>query len=419
MQILTINSGSSSLKFSIYRMESEENLLRTGELSRIGMPEGDFEIRDGNGRKLLDKSFEIKNHDSAIQMLFNWMQEDNPDRNLNGIGHRLVHGGKEFREPLRLEERHIHQLEALTPLAPEHLPHEIKAIKVIFNKFPDISQVACFDTGFHRHMPKISQMYPLSAELWDSDIRRYGFHGLSYEYIMQELEKELGDSVKKQKIIIAHLGNGASMAAVKEGKSIDTTMGFTPAGGLMMGTRSGDLDPGVLVYLEKEKNYSVSDINRLVNEQAGLIGVSGKSSSMKDLLDKEETDTHSREAIELFCYQALKYLGAMTAVLGGLDILVFTGGIGENSPEIRERISQKADFLAIDINSKKNSSNEAVISSDESPVNVRVIKTDEELMIARHSFRVLQSEVRKESGETQRGNNSEKWINDKNGGNER
>jgi acetate kinase len=321
-------------------------------------------------------------------MLFDWLKKSSSGKDLAAVGHRIVHGGPKFREPMLLTSDRIRQLGELIPLAPEHLPPELKAIKSVYKFLPHIKQVACFDTGFHRHMPRISQIYPLPMNMWENGIRRYGFHGLSYEYILQELENEEGSEILGDRIIIAHLGNGASMAAIKDSKSVDTTMGFTPAGGLIMGTRSGDIDPGVIVYLEQKKGFNASDINRLINEEAGLKGVSGVSSNMKDLLERVDTEDSVREAVELFCYQARKYLGALTAVLGGLDTLIFTAGIGENSPDIRWRICLYSKYLGIQLDKKKNIKNEGIISSDKSQVTVRVMKTNEELMIARHTRRL-------------------------------
>jgi acetate kinase len=252
--------------------------------------------------------------------------------------------------------------------------------------------VACFDTAFHRHMPRLAQIYPLPRHFQHEGLVRYGFHGLSYEYIMQELRQEAGEEAAGGRVIIAHLGNGASMAAVRYGKSVDTTMGFTPAGGLVMSTRSGDLDPGLLIYLLEEEGMTPSGLNDLVNQQAGLLGVSEISSDMKDLLDKEEQEPHARQAVDLFCYQARKHIGALAAVLGGLDTLIFTAGIGANAPAVRERICHELAFLGIHLDAQRNAANAAIISHEEGPVTVRVMHTDEDLMIARHTFTVIQEQ---------------------------
>jgi acetate kinase len=346
MKILTINSGSSSLKVGLYEMGVTENLVLSGALSRIGLRTGAFQIHNSSGKPLADEHADLPDHETALK--------------------------------------------ELVPFAPDHLPHEIKAILATQQYDPDLVQVACFDTAFHQSMPRLAQIYALPRHYQREGMVRYGFHGLSYEYILQELRKEAGDEAADGQLIIAHLGNGASMAAVRQGKSVDTTMGFTPAGGLVMSTRSGDVDPGLLVYLLEEKNLRPSAINDLVNRYAGLLGVSGISSDMKDLLDQEEREPHAREAVDLFCYQASKYLGALAAVLGGIDTLIFTAGIGANSPSVRQRICQNLSFLGIHLDAARNASNAAIISLPEGPVTVRVMRTDEDLMIARHTFTLIQ-----------------------------
>jgi acetate kinase len=388
MKILTINSGSSSLKFSIYRIDKErEKLERKGELTNIGQDSGLMRVEDGEGSEMLKKDEDIKDHEEAFTLLFDWLKKDSPEEDISGIGHRIVHGGAYFIDPILLNKINLTDLDKLKPLAPEHLPHELKAIKIVNNRYPELKQAACFDTGFHSNMPIVSRRYPIPDEYRKQGIRRYGFHGLSYEYIMQELQKEEEKQIHEKRIIIAHLGNGASMSAIKNSKSIDTTMGFTPAGGLIMSTRTGDLDPGVMIYLMKEKGMHISDLNKLVNEKSGLLGISGESSSMKDLINSR--DEGAKLAVEMFCYQARKYLGAFISVLGGLDMLVFTAGIGENSPKIRDRICSNSDYAGIIIDNKRNKQNERIISSNESRVTVKVMKTNEELMIARHTWRLI------------------------------
>jgi acetate kinase len=279
----------------------------------------------------------------------------------------------------------LRALEEMVPLAPDHLPQELRAIQAVKQSFPDLRQVACFDTAFHRRMPRVAQVYALPRSLADEGIIRYGFHGLSYEYIMRELRDKAGARVANGRVIIAHLGNGASMAAVHHGKGVDTTMGFTPTAGLVMSTRSGDLDPGIILYLLRERGLDASMVNDLVNERSGLLGVSGVSADMEDLLKEEATNPQAAEAVALFCYQAKKFLGALSAVLGGLDTLIFTGGIGENAPPVRERICEGTEFIGIQLDPSRNRANASIISRDDSPTTVRVMKTDEELMIARHT----------------------------------
>ena len=391
-RILTINSGSSSVKVSLYEMGEIEKLMLSGNMKRIGLRAGVFQIKDAKGTSLIDEHTDLPDHETALKKLFAWLEEHETSRSLDAVGHRVVHGGPKYNKPHRITSEVIAELRELVQLAPDHLPHEIKAIQATSRSYPDLTQVACFDTAFHRHMPDLAQIYALPRHYQHEGLVRYGFHGLSYEYILQELRKEAGEEVANGRVIIAHLGNGASMAAVKGGKSMDTTMGFTPAGGLVMSTRSGDLDPGVLIYLMEEKGLRPSALNELINQHAGLLGVSGISSDMKDLLDKEEGEVHIRQAVDLFCYQASKHLGALAAVLGGLDTLVFTGGIGENAPAVRQRICQNLSFLGIHLDAQLNVSNEAIISRKDGPATVRVMRTDEDLMIARHTYTLIRNE---------------------------
>jgi acetate kinase len=388
MRILTINSGSSSVKFGLYDMGESEKQVMSGSMERIGLRAGLFRVDDSHGSSLIDEHTDLPDHEAALKRLFDWLQNDAIGQSLDAVGHRVVHGGAHYNQPQQITSALLAELRKLVQLAPDHLPHEIKAIQAVIRAYPDLTQVACFDTAFHRHMPKLAQIIALPRHYQHEGLVRYGFHGLSYEYILQELRKEAGGEADGR-VIIAHLGNGASMAAVLNGKGVDTTMGFTPAGGLVMSTRSGDLDPGILIYLLEETSLGPSGLNHLINRQSGLLGVSGIGSDMKDLLDKEEDEPHARQAVDLFCYQASKHLGALAAVLGGLDTLIFTAGIGENSPAVRQRICQNLSFLGIHLDAGRNATNEAVISSEGSLVTVRVMRTDEDLMIARHTCNLV------------------------------
>jgi len=388
-RILTVNSGSSSLKFSLYKMGPAEERQLRGSVNRIGLKSGLFTAADGDGETLVEEHRSIAHHEEAFDLLFSWLQNSSPASPLDAVGHRIVHGGGRFLSPHIVTKEVMKALVDLTPVAPDHLPHEIRAIKAVARFYPSLPQVVCFDTAFHREMPKVARMYPLPRFLWTEGVHRYGFHGLSYEYVMAELKKAAGAQAAGGRVIVAHLGSGASMAAIREGKSVDTTMGFTPAGGLMMGTRPGDLDPGVVLYLLQEKGLRPSTVADIVNQLAGLQGVSGMTSDMKELLKAEATEAHAAEAVSLFCYQAKKFAGAFAAVLGGLDTFIFTGGIGENAPEVRERICEGLEFLGITIDRTANRANKDIISGRDSRVTVRVMKTDEELMIARHTFRLL------------------------------
>ena len=382
--ILTINSGSSSIKFSLYRMGESEQLLFSGRLIRIGVEGGLFEVREGEQQT--KEELALPDHDAAWKKLFTWIKNHRSSKNLQAVGHRLVHGGAAHIRPQRVSPQLLADLKLLVPLAPDHLPHEIRGLEAVLDNFPEVAQVACFDTAFHRRMPEVAQKYALPAELSEAGVLHYGFHGLSYEFLTQELAKE---NQSYGKLILAHLGNGASMAAIEDGRSLDTTMGMTPTGGLVMSTRSGDLDPGVVLYLLLEKGMSPEEVNYLLNHNAGLLGVSGTSADMQDLLKQEKTDKNAALAVELFCYQARKFIGALAAVMGGIDTLVFTGGIGEKSAIIRERICANLKFLGISLDAVSNRENAAVISDNNSQVCLRVMQTNEELMIARHTMDVI------------------------------
>ena len=313
-----------------------------------------------------------------------WRPRTRAFRTPVAVGHRVVHGGPDHTAPERVDTQLLTALRGLVAFASLHLPSAIQGIEAVAARFPGLPQVVCFDTAFHRRMPKVAQRLPLPSDLWHEGIRRYGFHGLSYEYIVATL-----DAAARGRLLIAHLGNGASLVAVHNGQPLDTTMGFTPTGGVMMGTRSGDLDPGVLIHLMHAKGYDVRQIERLVNHQAGLLGVSGVSSDMKTLLEQQEREPHAAQAVELFCYQLRKYIGALTAVLGGLDTLVFTGGIGERAAPVRWEVCRGLAYLGIDLDPQRNAVHADVISTPGSGCTVRVIPTNEDLMIARHTRTLL------------------------------
>jgi acetate kinase len=383
-RILTINSGSSSVKFALFQMGPSETLVLSGRMERIGLKAGVFKAQGADGAKLLERHVDMPDHGAAFQALFAWLRDQPAAANLQAVGHRIVHGGPRYKQPEIIGPELVESLKKMIPLAPDHLPHQIKAIEMVTQSYPNLTQVACFDTAFHADMPRLATLYPLPREYDAEGLRRYGFHGLSYEYIMGELKHEDGAEKANGRVVIAHLGNGSSMAAVRGGKCVDTTMGFTPTGGLVMSTRTGDLDPGVIVYLLREKGLSAAQVNELVTQKAGLLGVSGTSSDMADLLEREKHDANASEAVELFCRQAKKFLAAFAGVLGGLDTLIFTAGIGENCPSIRRRICDDLAFAGIKLDPRRNDANDRVISADDSRVSVRVLKTNEELMIARH-----------------------------------
>jgi len=344
---------------------------------------GRLKISDGSGAALLESPADCGKSDAALDKMFAWMRERGFLSGLAAVGHRLVHGGPHYSDPQRITPAFLTEMEKLVPLDPDHLPAAIRGIRYIAGKFPELAQVACFDTAFHSSLPKVARMYALPRRLYEQGLRRYGFHGLSYEYVMSEL-RALDGELANGRVIIAHLGSGASMVAVKEGKSMDTSMGFTPLAGLVMSTRSGDVDPGLLLYLLEIEKMSAKKLDALLNKESGLLGVSGATGDMRVLLEKMSLDGPSAEAVDLFCYRAKKYIGAYAAVLGGLDILAFAGGIGEQAPVVREKICAGLDFLGIRLDDSSNRANAALLSPPESRVKVRVIKTNEDLVIVRH-----------------------------------
>ncbi len=386
--LLTINTGSSSLKATLYLLDSEGKPLASALASRIGLSGGRVYVAGQDGGALLDREMELPDHASATRALLAWLRERDLDGGIGAVGHRIVHGGSRFFEPQVITEDLTRAIEELVSIDPDHLPQALDAIKEVGAAYPAVPQVACFDTAFHRQMPRVAQLYALPMRFADAGVIRYGFHGLSYEYVMQEL-RTIDAAAADGRIVIAHLGNGASMAAVQDGVGVDTTMGFTPTGGLMMGNRCGDLDPGVLLYLLRSKGMTVDSLSALVNQEAGLLGVSGISADMRDLLERDAADGRAALAVELFCYQARKFLGALVAVLGGLDTLVFAGGIGENAPSIRLRICEGFEFAGVEIDQPANDANAPVISAKNSRVVVRVMKTNEDLMIARHTRKLV------------------------------
>ncbi|HTY53733.1 MAG TPA: acetate/propionate family kinase [Candidatus Binataceae bacterium] len=382
--ILCLNSGSSSRKFALYRFDkdrskSSQELMAEGAAERIGVEGGNLWIRDGTNNMLSKIERNFSDPDSALEFLFEEIERLKLPRP-SAIGHRLVHGGPDHSAPERVTPHLIEALRRAIPFAPLHIPAQLQAIQAAAARFPDVPQVACFDTYFHRQMPEVAERFPLPHALWDEGVRRYGFHGISYEYIMSTL-----GGAAPGRIVIAHLGNGASMAAVRDGRPIDTTMGFTPTGGVMMGTRSGDLDPGLIVYLINQKHYDGRRLEQLVNHEAGLVGVSGISSDMKTLLEKRASEPSAALAIEMFCYQLRKQIGAFAAALDGLDLLVFTGGIGERAAPIRDEVCAGLKHLGVRLDPDANQAHADVISSKQSACVVRVIPTNEDLMIARHT----------------------------------
>ena len=385
--VLAVNAGSSSIRFALYDATEPLQRRRRGKIERIGLPGTRLVVDDSTGTRSQIRAIDARNHGSAARALIDWLDEVDLFRAVKAVGHRVVHGMKHS-EPERVTPQLLAGLRRITPYAPEHLPREIGLIEAFRRRRPKLPQVACFDTAFHRTMPRVARLLPIPRRYAAKGIERYGFHGLSYAYLMEELVR-LDPAAAKGRVILAHLGNGASVAAVRHGRSIDTSMGFTPAAGLVMSTRTGDLDPGLAYYLARTGGMTAARFQRMVNHESGLLGVSQTSSDLRDLLARETGDARAAQAVALFCYQAKKWIGSFAAALGGLDTLVFAGGIGENAPLIRMRICDGLGFLGIALDRKRNAKNAPLISRDAGRVEVRVIRTDEELMIARSVIRVL------------------------------
>jgi acetate kinase len=387
--VLTINGGSSSIKFALFEAGDSLRRILEGGIERIGLPEATFRVKCSNQADSFSRLVTAPDHAAAVGALMDWIEDRGGPDALIAVGHRVVHGGPKYSEPQQITSEMVEELHRLSPFDPEHLPEEILLTEAFHRRFPDLPQVACFDTAFHHDLPRVARLLPIPRRYEAQGVRRYGFHGLSYAFLMGELGRLAGSEAAEGRVILAHLGNGASLAAVRDGKSIDTSMGFTPTAGLVMSSRSGDLDPGLVSYLARSEQMSATQFQEMVNHASGLLGVSETSSDMRDLLECETKDVRAAEAVALFCYQAKKWIGSFAAALGGLDTLVFTGGIGENAPLIRERICDGLGFLGIELDQKRNATNAPLISPAAGRVKVRVIRTDEELMIARSVTRVL------------------------------
>jgi acetate kinase len=384
--ILTINGGSSSIKFALYEAGKPLKRGLYGTVDRIGLSGTNLTFHDAEGTQQASRILAAADHKSAANCLIDWLEEQDDFTSVRAVGHRVVHGMKHT-EPELVTKELLDELHHISPNDPDHLPRELELIETFRQRHPKLPQVACFDTAFHQTMPRVAKLLPIPRRFDAKGIQRYGFHGLSYAYLMEELA-HLGDpAASKGRVILAHLGNGASMAAVRDGKSMDTSMCFTPTAGLVMSTRSGDLDPGLAPYLARTEQMTTKQFYEMVNHKSGLLGVSETSSDMRDLLNHEKQDVRAGEAVALFCYQAKKWIGAYAAALGGLDSFVFSGGIGENAPLVRARICEGLSHLDIELNETRNMKNAGVISKDGSRVPVRVIRTDEELMIARSVLR--------------------------------
>ena len=385
--ILVLNAGSSSVKFALFEDCSEPPLILKGSVSGIGS-DARIKVKKADGKETLEKDLEesaVKNPTDALSTIMDTLSQMAPDIDVTAVGHRVVHGGVEFDGPVALSGNVIDKLQTLTPFAPLHQPHNLAGVAAARLRFPDARQIACFDTAFHRSHPWVNDTFALPRKFYDKGIRRFGFHGLSYEYISGKLD-EIAPHYQDGNVIVAHLGNGASMCAIRDGHSIGSTMGFSALDGLPMGTRCGQLDPGVVLYMMDQMSMSADEIEQMLYRESGLKGLSGLGSDMRELLANSSLE--AAQAIDYFVFRIRREIGAMAAILGGLDAVVFTGGIGENAHIIRERICDDMDWLGLELDETRNRQNVEIISSDRSRVRLFVLPTNEELVIARHVRRL-------------------------------
>jgi acetate kinase len=379
--VLALNGGSSSIKFALFGAGNLAERRLHGKIDRIGIAGTALTADIVGETQPIKETLPQGDFGSAIQFLLDWLEHRKALQCVVAVGHRVVHG-MHHTAPERITDALLKELRAIVPYDPEHLPAEIHLMEKVLQRCPTLSQVACFDTAFHRLMPRVAKLLAIPRRYDAMGIQRYGFHGLSYSYLMQRLAELKDPAAHAGRVILAHLGNGASLAAVRNGLGVDTTMGFTPSAGVPMSTRAGDIDPGLLGFLGRHEHLTMAKVQRMLSHESGLLGVSETSSDIRDLLEVEKTDIRAAEAVALFCMEARKRVGALAAVLGGLDTLVFSAGIGENSAVIRERICTNLDFLGVQLDPARNRAHAGVISAPDSRVTVRVIRTDEELMIA-------------------------------------
>jgi acetate kinase len=392
--VLAINGGSSSIKFALFAVASDKSAeprrVSSGEIERIGLPGTALVVAGADGQKSDRREVTAADHEQAAQRLIEWLGERLAGGRLVGVGHRIVHGGTKLADHQIISDSLVAEMKQAIPLDPSHMPREIALVEAFGKRLPGVPQIACFDTAFHRDLPTVAKLLPIPRRFFEAGVRRHGFHGLSYTYLLDALRR-IAPREASGRVIFAHLGSGASLAAVRGGLPIDTSMAFTPTAGLVMGTRPGDLDPGLLVYLMREQNLLPERLDDWLNRECGLVGVSATSSDVRDLLAARDKDPRAAEAIALFCYQAKKWIGAFAAAMGGLDAVVFSAGIGEHSAEVRTGICADMEHLGVKLDSSRNAAKqrtERVISADDSRVTVRVIPTDEEIVIARTVLRL-------------------------------
>ncbi|MGA2232141.1 MAG: acetate/propionate family kinase [Tepidisphaeraceae bacterium] len=394
--ILSVNGGSSSIKFALFESAEKPRRILSGQIDRIGQPDAALHIKGEPTAITLSPPHPVTpsspespiGHAAAAASLINFLDQRIGISTISGIGHRIVHGGSRFTQPAQVTAEMLNELRRLIPLDPAHLPEEIELIEGFAKLAPHATQVGCFDTAFHADMPRVATLLSLPRKYQAEGLRRYGFHGLSYTYLMGELSR-LDPRAAAGKVVLAHLGSGASLAAVENGRSIDTTMAFTPTSGLVMSTRGGDIDPGVAIYFLRNHGYTADQLDDLFNRRSGLLGLSETTPDMQKLLTLRATDPRAADAVDLFCYTARKKIAAASAALGGLQTLIFSGGIGEHAPQVRSEICQHLSFIGVNLDPAANAANAAIISTPNSPCTVRVIATDEESVIAEMTQRIL------------------------------
>lgn len=387
--VLAINGGSSSIKLSLFSAGPTPRRLLAGQIERVGQDGSTLTIKPGKGQPEQRQPIAAADPAQAAEQLIRWLEQQGWLEGLTALGHRIVHGGPHLNTTQKITPSVLEELRRAAAIDPDHLPGEIDLIEGFARHVPDRPQVACFDTSFYRDLPSVARLLALPRRYEEQGVRRYGFHGLSYTFLLEELERLDGAAAANGRVILAHLGSGASLTAVHQRRPVDTTMGFTPTGGIPMGTRSGDLDPGVLIYLQRNEKLSVDQLDHLVNHQAGLRGLSDSSADVRDLLAREGQDARAADALAVFCYQIKKTIGAFAAALGGVDTLVFSGGIGEHAAPVRQRVCTRLEHLGLFLDEARNEAGEGVICTQDSPAVIRVISTDEEVVIVREVLRVL------------------------------
>ncbi|MFZ1249437.1 MAG: acetate/propionate family kinase [Candidatus Saccharimonadales bacterium] len=390
--VLTINAGSSSLKVAVFEASSPIREIHAGLIEDIGEEEGLFTTKTFDGKPPQKNTVQVPTHAAATDLIVEWLEDTVGVANVIAVGHRIVHGGETYTKPQLLNNRVCEELKTLQNLDPDHLPAALQSIKELRRHFPNCPHVGCFDTAFYKDIPMVAKTLAVPRRLQKFGVRRYGFHGLSYSYLLSSFAEHEGFDAAHGRVVMAHLGSGVSLAAVKNGKPIDMTMGFTPASGVPMSTRSGDLDPGVVWYLHRISDQGPQQFNHMVNKESGLLGISETTADMHTLLDNQHDDPRAAEAVELFCYHITKTIGSFAAAMGGIDSLIFAGGMGERSPEIRRRICKNLAFLGIELDSERNKKSARLISREGAGTGVHVIPTNEELMIARQTIHTIKEE---------------------------